>query len=116
MPVGVAAVDGAVVVVHCFGVEELMSTVSRTPAALPELNCSAVTTAMPIPVDVVLVQDARLGSMATAMGCWSIPMVVTVGVAELEVIDVRSMAEMLLEPVLATMAKPEYGLMATPVG
>ena len=44
------------------------------------------------------------------------PRVLTVGVVLIEVIDVRSIAVMLFDPVLATIATPERGLIATPVG
>ena len=44
------------------------------------------------------------------------PRVLTVGVVVEPVIDVRSIDEMLFDPVLAMIATPEYWLMATPVG
>jgi len=67
-------------------------------------------TAMPTPLAVVLAQAARLGSMATAMGCWSMPSVFTVGVVLAEVMEVRSMELMLFEPVLVTIASPREAL------
>src|ERR1700733_11458474 len=99
MPVGVAVVEAAATVVQVTGVLVVMSTVSRAPVPVPVPNSRAVMTATPTPVVDVLAHAARLGSIAIAMGCWSMPREFTVGVVVDEVIEVRSMAVMLFVPV-----------------
>ena len=95
------------------GVALPISIASRTPiGAEPLMSCKAVTTARPrlfVP---------RSGSIATAIGPWSIEIDVEVSeVAGVEESNgVRLICETVLLAVLAIRAAPVPSLMATPVG
>src|SRR5215467_3501417 len=101
MPVDGAMTAPAGMVVLSVGVAAPISATAKAPeGGAPGIIRSEVTTAMPW----LLVP--RSGSMATAVGCWKPPMLTGVSevAGELPKRRLRLISEIVLLPVLATMA------------